>query len=115
MPEQDKFLEAMADAAGSVVKYFDGNMAFINVMCNLSIDCDCCATAEDPCMKDIGILASLDPIALDQACMDLIYNSTDEGRDHFVERVERQHGIHTIESANELGFGTREYELIEID
>ena len=115
LPEQDKFLEAMADAAGSVVKYFNGNMAFINVMCNLSVDCDCCATAEDPCMKDIGILASLDPIALDQACMDLIYNSTDEGREHFVERVERQHGIHTIESANELGFGTREYELIEID
>ena len=115
LPEQDKFLESMADAASSVVKYFKGNIAFINVMCNLSVDCDCCAVAEDPCMKDIGILASLDPIAIDQACIDLVYNSKDPGRDHFVERVERQHGIHTIEAAAELGFGTREYELIDID
>ena len=113
--EQDKFLEAMADAASSVVKYFKGNMAFINVMCNLSVDCDCCAVAEDPCMNDIGILSSLDPIALDQACIDLIYASTDKGRDHFVERVERQHGIHTIEAASTLNFGTREYELIMVD
>lgn len=112
---QDKFLEAMADAASSVVKYFKENMAYINVMCNLSVDCDCCSVAEDPCMKDIGILSSLDPIALDQACLDLIYNSKDEGRDHFVERVERQHGVHTIEAASELDFGTREYELIEVD
>lgn len=112
---QDKFLEAMADAASSVVNYFKGNMAFINVMCNLSVDCDCCAVAEDPCMKDIGILSSLDPIALDQACVDLIYKSEDRGRDYFVERIERQHGIHTIEAASNLGFGTREYELIEID
>ena len=115
LPEQDKFLESMADAASSVVKHFDGNIAFINVMCNLSVDCDCCAVAEDPCMKDIGILASLDPIAIDQACIDLVYNSKDPGRDHFVERVERQHGIHTIEAAAELGFGTREYELVDID
>ena len=115
MPEQDLFLESMADAASSVVKHFKGNIAFINVMCNLSVDCDCCAVAEDPCMKDIGILASLDPIAIDQACIDLVYNSKDPGRDHFVERVERQHGIHTIEAAVELGFGTREYELIDID
>lgn len=115
LPEQDLFLESMADAASSVVKHFKGNIAFINVMCNLSVDCDCCAVAEDPCMKDIGILASLDPIATDQACIDLVYNSKDPGRDHFVERVERQHGIHTIEAAVELGFGTREYELIDID
>ena len=115
LPEQDKFLESMADAASSVVKHFDGKIAFINVMCNLSVDCDCCAVAEDPCMKDIGILASLDPIAIDQACIDLVYNSKDLGRDHFVERVERQHGIHTIEAAAELGFGTREYELVDID
>ena len=115
LPEQDKFLESMADAASSVVKYFKGNIAFINVMCNLSVDCDCCAVAEDPCMADIGILASLDPIAIDQACIDLIYSSKDPGRDHFVERVERQHGIHTIEAAAELGFGTREYELVDID
>ena len=115
LPEQDLFLESMADAASSVVKHFKGNIAFINVMCNLSVDCDCCAVAEDPCMKDIGILASLDSIAIDQACIDLVYNSKDPGRDHFVERVERQHGIHTIEAAAELGFGTREYELIDID
>ena len=115
LPEQDKFLESMADAASSVVNYFKDKIAFISVMCNLSVDCDCCAVAEDPCMKDIGILASTDPIAIDQACIDLIYNSKDPGRDHFVERVERQHGIHTIEAAAELGFGTREYEIINVD
>ena len=115
LPEQDKFLESMADAASSVVKHFGKNIVFINVMCNLSVDCDCCAVAEDPCMKDIGILASTDPIAIDQACMDLIYNSKDPGRDHFVARVERQNGIHTIEAAAELGFGTREYEMINVD
>lgn len=114
LPSQDKFLEAMAEAASSVVKYFEGNIAYINVMCNLSVDCDCCSVAEDPCMKDIGILASLDPIALDQACVDLIYKSNDRGRNHFVERIERQNGIHTIEAAYKLGFGTREYELKEI-
>ena len=115
LPEQDLFLESMADAAESVHNLFKGNIVYINVMKNLSVDCDCCAVAEDPCMKDIGILASLDPIAIDQACIDLVYNSKDSGRDHFVERVERQHGIHTIEAAADLGFGTREYELIDID
>ena len=113
--EQDKFLESMADAASSVVKHFNGNMAFINIMCNLSVDCDCCAVAEDPCMKDIGILASLDPIALDKACIDLIYNSTDPGKDHFIKRVERQNGTHIIDAALKLNFGTTEYELIDID
>lgn len=115
LPEQDRFLESMADAAKSVVEYFDGNMAFVNIMCNLSVDCDCCAVAEDPCMKDIGTLASLDPVALDQACIDLIYNSSDKGRDHFVERVESRHGVHTIAAAEKIGVGTREYELINID
>lgn len=115
LPEQDRFLESMADAAKSVVKYFDVNMAFVNIMCNLSVDCDCCAVAEDPCMKDIGTLASLDPVALDQACIDLIYNSSDKGRDHFVERVESRHGVHTIEAAEKIGVGTREYELINIE
>lgn len=115
LPEQDRFLESMADAAKSVVKYFDVNMAFVNIMCNLSVDCDCCAVAEDPCMKDVGTLASLDPVALDQACIDLIYNSSDKGRDHFVERVESRHGVHTIEAAEKIGVGTREYELINID
>jgi len=115
LPEQDKFLEAMADSAESVVNYFNENIAFINIMCNMSVDCDCCAKAEDPCMKDIGILASLDPIAIDQACIDLVYNSEDSGRNHLVERIERQNGIHTIEAAAELGYGTREYQLISID
>ena len=115
LPEQDKFLEAMADAAFSVHKLFEGKIVYINVMKNLSVYCDCCAVAEDPCMKDIGILASLDPIALDKACIDLIYNSKDPGRNHFVERIERQNGIHTIDSALELGFGTKDYELINIE
>lgn len=115
LPEQDKFLESMADAAQSVVNYFDGNIAYINIMCNMSVDCDCCAVAEDPCMKDIGILASIDPIAIDQACIDLVYNSEDPGKDHLIERIERQNGIHTIEAAADLGYGTREYELIEIN
>lgn len=114
MALQDDFIMSMADAASSVVKHFNGNMAFINIMCNLSVDCDCCAVAEDPCMEDIGILASLDPIALDKACLDLIYNSTDSGRNHFVERVERQHGTYIIDSAEKLGFGSKDYELVEI-
>lgn len=115
LPEQDRFLESMADAASAVHNMFKGHIAYINVMCNMSVDCDCCAVAEDPCMKDIGILASLDPIAIDQACIDLVYNSNDEGKDHFIERVESRHGVHTIEAAAELGFGNREYELINVD
>ncbi len=113
--EQNKFLEAMADSASAVAKYFENRIAYINVMCNMSVDCDCCAIAEDPCMKDIGILASLDPIAIDQACIDLVYHSEDPGKDHFIERVERQNGIHTIEAAAMLGFGSREYELVNLD
>lgn len=112
--EQNAFLESMADAAESVVKLFDGKIVYINVMKNMSVDCDCCAVAEDPCMKDIGILASLDPIAIDQACLDLVYASDDPGRDHLVERIESLNGIYTVEAAAELGFGSREYELIEL-
>ena len=115
LPKQEDFLESMAEAASAVVKYFKGNMAFINVMCNMSVDCDCCAVAEDPCMKDIGILASLDPIAIDQACIDLVKQSDDPGKEHFLERVNSRNGIHTIEAADKLGFGTREYELINIE
>lgn len=115
VPANHIFCEAMADAAGSVVAFFQGNAAFVNVMCNLSVDCDCCAVAEDPCMADIGILSSLDPVALDQACIDLIYNSQDPGRDHFVERVGSRGGIHTIEAAAALGYGTRDYQLISLD
>ena len=106
---------SMADAASSVHKYFSGKVAYINVMCNMSVDCDCCAVAEDPCISDIGILASIDPIAIDQACLDLVYASNDKGKDHFIKRVESRHGIHTIEAASTLGFGSREYELIEIE
>ncbi len=113
--EQDTFCEAMADAAGSVMEYFKGNTAFVNMMCNLSVDCDCCAVAEDPCMKDIGILSSIDPVALDRACMDLIYQSNDRGRDHFLQRVESRHGTHTIDAAAQLGYGTKEYELVCMD
>ena len=115
LPEQDRFLESMADSASSVVEFFKGNMLFRNMMCNMSVDCDCCAVAEDPCMKDIGILASLDPVAIDQACIDLVKNSNDPGKAHFLERVESRHGTHTIDMAAELGFGTKEYELINLD
>ncbi len=112
--DQLKFLESMADAAFSIVEKFKDNIVYINIMCNMSVDCDCCHVAEDPCMKDIGILASLDPIAIDQACIDLVEKSEDPGKEHFMERVNSRHGVHTIEAATELGFGTREYELIEL-
>ena len=113
--DQTKFLESMADSAGSIVEYFKDKVAFINIMCNLSVDCDCCAVAEDPCMNNIGILASFDPVAVDQACIDLVYNSTDSGRDHLVERIESRNGLHTIEAAVALGIGSKDYELINID
>ena len=112
--EQDRFLEAMADAASSVVKHFEGKIAYINIMCNMSVDCDCCAVAEDPCIADIGILASLDPVAIDRACIDLVLKSDDPGKGHFMRRVETRHGTHTIDAAAELGIGSKEYELIEI-
>ena len=115
LPEQDRFLEAMADAAKSVVDYFKGNAVYINVMKNISVDCDCDAHASAPCMQDIGILASLDPVAVDQACLDLIYQSNDPGKDKLIERIESRHGVHTIESAYDLGIGNREYELVQID
>ena len=112
--DHDLFLESMADAAKSVVDYFKGNIVYINIMCNMSVDCDCCAKAEDPCMKDVGILSSTDPVALDQACIDLVYNSNDDGKKHLIERIESRNGIHTIESSAELNIGSREYELINI-
>ena len=113
--DHDSFLESMADAASSIIDYFKGNIVYINVMKNMSVDCDCCAVAEDPCMADIGILASLDPIAIDQACLDLVYASDDPGRDHLLERIESKNGVHTIEAAADLGFGSRDYELITIE
>ncbi len=113
--DHDSFLASMADAASSVVAYFGGNAVYINVMKNMSVDCDCCAVAEDPCMKDIGILASTDPVAIDQACIDLVYAAKDDpGRSHFLERVESRNGVYTIEAAAALGVGSREYELIEL-
>ena len=115
MAEQDIFCESMADAASSVARFFEGKIAYVNMLCNLSVDCDCCAEAEDPCMADIGILSSLDPVALDQACMDLIRSSDDPGREHFLERVDSLHGTHTIDAAASLGFGTKDYELISVD
>ena len=114
--DHDSFLESMADAASSIVDYFKGKILYINVMKNMSVDCDCCAVAEDPCMKDIGILASLDPIAIDQACLDLVYQATDDpGQAHLIERIESQNGAHTIDAAVKLGFGSKEYELIEME
>ena len=113
--DHDSFLESMADAASSIIDYFKGNIVYINVMKNMSVDCYCCAVAEDPCMADIGILASLDPVAIDQACLDLVYASDDPGRDHLLERIESKNGVHTIEAAADLGFGSREYELITVE
>ena len=112
--DHDSFLESMADAAGSVVEYFKGNILYVNVMKNMSVDCDCCAKAEDPCIADIGILVSDDPIAIDQACIDLVYACSDPGKPHLIERIESRNGIHTIEVAAEHGYGSREYELIEV-
>ena len=112
--DHDKFLESMSDAASSVVDYFKGNIAYINVMCNMSVDCDCCKVAEDPCISDIGILSSTDPVALDKACIDLVYNSSDPNKGHLIERIESRNGTHTIYEANKRGIGSLEYELIEI-
>ena len=115
LPKQDEFIEAMADAASAVHNHFKGNIAYINVMKNMSVDCDCCAVAEDPCIKDIGMLASTDPIAIDKACLDLVYQSSDKGKDHLIERIESRHGNHIIDAAANLKFGTKDYELINID
>ncbi len=113
--DHDLFLESIADAASSVVDYFGGNILYVNVMKNMSVDCDCCAVAEDPCIADIGILVSDDPIAIDQACIDLVYACSDPGKPHLIERIESRNGVHTIEAAAALGFGSREYEIIEIE
>ena len=105
----------MADAATSVVNYFNGNIVYINILCNLSVDCDCCAKAEDPCMKDIGILLSLDPVAIDKASVDLVYSSEDEGKKYLIERIESRNGLHTIEEAEQRGIGTTKYKIVDID
>ncbi|MBQ2725876.1 MAG: DUF362 domain-containing protein [Clostridia bacterium] len=114
--DHDSFLESMADAASSVVEFFgEENLMYVNVMKNMSVDCDCCAKAKDPCIADIGILVSDDPIAIDQACIDLVYACSDPGKPHLIERIESRNGVHTIEAAAELGYGSREYELIEVE
>lgn len=113
--DHDSFLESMADAAGCIVDYFKGNLIYVNVMKNMSVDCDCCAVAEDPCIADIGVLVSTDPIAIDQACIDLVYACSDPGKPHLIERIESRNGVHTIEAAAQLGYGSREYELIEVE
>ena len=112
--EQDDFLEAMAEAAETIVDHFGGNLAYVSIACNLSVDCDCCAVAEDPCMGDLGIFASLDPVAIDQACIDAVKASDDPGRDHLLERISSKHGTKTIDDAARLGCGTKDYELIEV-
>ena len=109
------FKECMADAASSVVNFYKGNMAFINVMKNISIDCDCDANASEPCMEDIGILASTDPVAVDKACLDKIYNSTDPGKKKLIERIEKLYGNHIIDAAVELKIGNKEYDLVELE
>ena len=113
--DHDSFLKSMADACKTIKDYYQENIVYINSMVNMSVDCDCCATAKDPSMKDIGILASTDPVALDQACIDLVYNSTDPGRDELVERIELRNGLLTISAAEKQNVGNREYELINID
>ncbi|MBE6976259.1 MAG: DUF362 domain-containing protein [Ruminococcaceae bacterium] len=113
--DHDSFLEAMADAALSVKEYFGENAVYVNVMKNMSVDCDCCAIAKDPCIADIGILVSLDPVAIDQACVDLVYACDDPNKSHLIKRIESRNGIHTIEAAAALGLGSREYELVEVE
>lgn len=114
LPEQNAFLESMAEAASAVADHFEGKVVYVNVMANMSVDCDCCAVAEDPCLKDIGILIATDPVAIDQACIDLVRKSGDPGVEHFMERVSSRNGEHTIETAARMGLGVREYELIEL-
>lgn len=113
--DHNSFLESMADASKSIMEYYKDKIVFINVMCNMSVDCDCCAVAEDPKIGDIGILSSTDPVALDQACLDLVYSSKDPGKSHLIERIESRNGVLTVKAASELGLGNRDYDLIVIN
>lgn len=113
--DHNSFLESMADASKSIMEYYKDKIVFINVMCNMSVDCDCCAVAEDPKIGDIGILSSTDPVALDQACLDLVYSSKDPGKSHLIERIESRNGVLTVKAASELGVGNRDYDLIVIN
>ena len=112
--DHDSFLASMADAASSVAEYFGSEAMYINVMKNMSVDCDCCAKAEDPCIADIGILASLDPVAIDRACLDLVYASNDPGKAHLIKRIESRNGAYTVECSEALGIGSTKYELVEV-
>ena len=112
--DQLQFVTSMGDAASSVHKYFDGNIAYINAMVNISIDCDCDGNASAPCMQSIGILASTDPVAIDKACIDIVYNSNDAGKDKLIARIEEKLGTHIIEAAEKNGTGTSDYELIKL-
>lgn len=113
--DHDSFLESMSEAASSIMDYKKDKIAFINVMKNMSVDCDCCSEAQDPKIKDIGILASLDPVALDKACLDLVYKSEDPGKKDLIERIESRNGSLTVKHAARLGVGSLDYELINID
>lgn len=115
LPEQDDFLESMAEAAKAVADHCGNNILYISVANNLSVDCDCDSSPEDPKMGDIGILASLDPVALDRACTDLVRSSKDHGKIHLIERIDSRHGMHTLDHAEALGMGSQKYELITLD
>ncbi len=111
--DQDSFLESMAEAGKSVVDYLDGNILYINVMNRLSVDCDCDGGPAEPDIHDIGILASFDPVAVDQACIDLVYSAEDGAS--LVNRIESKNGLHTLEQAEKIGLGSRAYQLVSID
>ena len=113
--EQDIFLESMADAAKAIIDHTGKNILYINVANRLSVDCDCNGNPEEPKMGDIGILASLDPVALDRACVDQVLKSEDSGRSHLIERINSRHGLHILTAAEQLGLGTQHYKLITID
>lgn len=114
-PPQDDFIESMAEAAKAVADHCGDNILYISVANNLSVDCDCVATPEDPAMGDIGILASLDPVALDRACVDMIRASEDHGKIHLLERIDSRHGTHILDHAEAIGLGVQEYELVELE
>lgn len=114
LPPQDDFLESMAEAAKAITDHCGDKILYISVANNLSVDCDCDSSPEDPKMGDIGILASLDPVALDRACTDLVRSSEDHGKIHLIERIDSRHGMHTLDYAEQLGMGSQKYELVEI-
>ena len=115
LPPQDDFLESMAEAAKAIADHCGDRILYISVANNLSVDCDCVAKPEDPKMGDIGILASLDPVALDRACVDMVRSSDDHGKIHLIERIDSRHGMHTLDHAEALGMGSQQYELVTLE